>query len=261
MCLWFVYLLVVGLFSWLRLAGREVSWKEAEILLLRHQLGVLQRQQVRKPRLTWADRGLVAALTSVVPRPGRAGLRLVVNPAWGYRRIHGELAGLGVRIAPSTVWEILTRAGIDPAPRRIGPSWPQFLRSQAEAIIAADFFTVDLLNGAQVYCLAVIEHATRRIHILGATADPTAAWVTLQARNLMMDLDECAETIKFFVRDRDAKFVAAFDAVFQCADIRVIKTPVRAPRATVGSFLRQPGRPVRSHSATWRLRTPSGAEG
>lgn len=97
------------------------------------------------------------------------------NPAWGYRRIHGELAALGVRTAPSTVWEILTKAGIEPAPRRPGPTWAQFLRSQAEAIIATDFFTIDLLNGAQVYCLAVIEHATRRIHILGATTNPTAA--------------------------------------------------------------------------------------
>jgi putative transposase len=276
MCLRFVYFLVVGVFSWLRLAGREECWKDAEILLLRHQLGVLQRQQVRKPRLTWADRGLIAALASVIPRSRRAGLRLVVtpdmilrwhrdllrrrwaakcrggrsgrpvtrrdirrlvlrlageNPAWGYRRIHGEIAGLGVRIAPSTVWEILTRAGIDPAPRRTGPTWAQFLRSQAEAIIATDFFTVDLLNGAQVYCLAVIEHATRRIHIVGATANPTAAWVTQQARNLLMDLEEYAETLKFLIRDRDSKFVAGFDAVFHSVGIRVIKTPVQAPRA------------------------------
>src|SRR4051794_41238357 len=80
MCLRFVYLVVVGVFSWLRLAGREETWKEAEILLLRHQLGVLQRQQVRKPRLTWADRGLIAALTSVIPWPRRTGLRLVDTP-------------------------------------------------------------------------------------------------------------------------------------------------------------------------------------
>jgi putative transposase len=153
------------------------------------------------------------------------------NAAWGYRRIHGELAGLGIRIAPSTVWEILTKAGVDPAPRRSGPTWAQFLRSQAEAIIATDFFTVDLLNGAQVYCLAVIEHATRRIHILGATTNPTAAWVAQQARNLLMDLDGRAETIKFLIRDRDSKFVDAFDAVFQSLSIRVIRTPVRAPRA------------------------------
>jgi transposase len=271
MCLRFVYLLVVGAFSGLRLVGRQECWKDAEILLLPHQLGVLQRQQVRKRRLTWADRGLIAALTSVISRPRRAGLRLLVtpdtilrwhrdllrrrwaakcragrsgrpvtrrdirrlvlrlageNPTWGYRTIHGELAGLGVRIAPSTVWEILTKAGIDPAPRRTGPAWAQFLRSQAEVIIATDFFTVDLLNGAQVYCLAVIEHATRRIHILGATANPTEVWVTQQARNLLMDLEEYAETPKFFIRDRDSRFVAAFDAVFHSVGIRVIKTPV-----------------------------------
>jgi transposase InsO family protein len=118
-----------------------------------------------------------------------------------------------------------------PAPRRSGPTWAQFLRSRAEAIIATDFFTVDLLNGAQVYCLAVIEHATRRIHILGATTNPTAAWVTQQARNLLIDLDGRAETVKFLIRDRDSKFVAAFDAVFQSLSIRVIRTPVRAPRA------------------------------
>jgi putative transposase len=115
----------------------------------------------------------------------------------GYRRIHGELAGLGVRIAPSTVWEILTKARIDPAPRRTGRTWSQFLRAQAEAIIATDFFTVDLLGGAQVYCLAVIEHASRRVHVLGVTDHPTAAWATQQARNLLMDLDDHAEKIIF----------------------------------------------------------------
>jgi putative transposase len=146
-------------------------------------------------------------------------------------RIHGELVGLGIRIAPFTVWEILTKAGIEPAPRRTGPTWMQFLRSQAEAIIATDFFTVDLLNGAQVYCMAVIEHATRRVHVLGVTDHPTAAWVTQQARNLLMDLDDHAEKIKFLVRDRDSKFVAAFDVVFQSAGIQIIKSPVRAPRA------------------------------
>ncbi|MCW2917848.1 MAG: putative integrase [Actinomycetia bacterium] len=153
------------------------------------------------------------------------------NPGWGYRRIHGELAGLGLRIAPSTVWEILTKAGVDPTPRRAGPAWAQFLRAQAVAIIATDFFTVDLLNGSQVYCLAVIEQVTRRVHVLGVTGNPTAAWVTQQARNLLMDLDDHAERIKFLIRDRDSKFVAAFDAVFQNAGIRILRDPVRAPRA------------------------------
>ena len=95
------------------------------------------------------------------------------NTEWGYRRIHGELAGLGVKVAPSTVWEILKASGIDPAPRRTGPTWPQFLSSQAEAILACDFFTVDLLDSTQAYVFAVIEHATRRIRILGTTLYPT----------------------------------------------------------------------------------------
>jgi len=110
------------------------------------------------------------------------------NPEWGYRRIHGELAGLGVKVAASTVWEILKAHGIDPAPRRTGTTWPQLLRSQAEAILACDFFTVDLLDGTQAYVLAVIEHATRRIRILGVTLDPTGEWTAQQARNLLMDL-------------------------------------------------------------------------
>jgi transposase len=110
------------------------------------------------------------------------------NPEWGYRRIHGELAGPGIRLAPSTVWETLKKAGIDPAPRRTGPAWSQFLRSQAEAILATDLFTVDLPGGSTAYALAVIEHVTRRIHILGITPRPTGAWVTQQARNLLMDL-------------------------------------------------------------------------
>ena len=98
------------------------------------------------------------------------------NPGWGYRRIHGELAGLGVKIAASTVWEILNKAGIHPAPRRTAPTWPQFLRSQAEAILACDFFTADLLDGTRAYVLAVIEHATRRVRILGVTLHPTGKW-------------------------------------------------------------------------------------
>ena len=100
------------------------------------------------------------------------------NTEWGYRRIHGELAGLGVKVAASTVWQILKASGIDPAPRRTGPAWPQFLRSQADAILACDFFTVDLLDGTQAHVLAVIEHAARRIRILGVTLHPTGEWTT-----------------------------------------------------------------------------------
>ena len=125
-------------------------------------------------------------------------LRLVrENPEWGYRRIHGELAGLGVKVAASTIWEILKKAGIDPAPRRTGPAWSQFLRSQAEAILASDFFTVDLLDGTQAHVLAVIDHAGRRIRILGVTLHPTGAWTAQQARNLLMDLGDQAHRVRF----------------------------------------------------------------
>jgi transposase InsO family protein len=152
------------------------------------------------------------------------------NPGWGYRRIHGELAGLGVKVAASTVWEILKKAGIDPAPRRSGLAWSQFLRSQAEAILACDFFTADLLDGTQAYVLAVIEHATRRIRILGVTLHPTGEWATQQARNLIMDLGEQANQIKFMIRDRGSNYTAAFDAVLADAGIRTVLCSVRAPR-------------------------------
>ena len=160
-----MFLLITRLMAWLRLARREEAWKVTEILLLRHQLAVLQRQQPRRPDLNWADRAFLAALLSVVPKARRHRLRLLVNPdtilrwhreivrrrwagrsmrgktgrpatrrniralvlrlarensGWGYRRIHGELAGLGVQVSASTVWEILKKAGIDPAPRRNG---------------------------------------------------------------------------------------------------------------------------------------------
>jgi putative transposase len=165
----------------------------------------------------------------------RANIRALVlrlareNPEWGYRRIHGELAGLGVRVAASTVWEILKNAGIDPAPRT-GPAWSLFLRSQAGAILACDFFTVDLPGGTQAYVLAVIEHATRRIRILGATLHPTGEWTTQQARNLIMDLGEQTHRVRFMIRDRGSNFTPAFDAVLADAGIRTVLCNVATPR-------------------------------
>jgi putative transposase len=153
------------------------------------------------------------------------------NPTWGYRRIQGELAGLDYQSAPSTVWLILKRAGIDPAPRRSGPTWRQFLTTQAHGILATDFFCVDTLLRHRLYVLFVVEHTTRRIHLLGITANPTGAWVAQQARNLLMDLDDRVATFKFLIRDRDAKFTGLFDAVFASEAIRILRTPVRAPRA------------------------------
>jgi transposase InsO family protein len=128
------------------------------------------------------------------------------------------------------VWEILKKAGIDRAPRRSEPAWSQFLRSQAEAILACDFFTVDLLDGTQAYVLAVIEHATRRIRILGVTLHPTGEWTAQQARNLIMDLGEQTHQVKFMIRDRGSNYTAAFDAVLADAGIRTVLCNVQTPR-------------------------------
>jgi putative transposase len=265
-----IYMTFTRVLDWMVLLARSDDAKEIEILVLRHQLVVLQRGSTR-PRMSWADRALIAALTRLLPTRRRLGLlvtpatilrwhrRLVSrrwttppaphgrpaipaglralairlateNPTWGYRRIHGELAGLGYQIGASTIWKILHRAGIDPSPRRAGPSWTEFLKAQAHAILSCDLFHLDTITLHRLYGFFVIEHATRRVHILGVTAHPTGAWLTQQARNLTMDLDDAGQRFRFLLRDRDAKFTAAFDAVFTAINITVIKSPVRAPR-------------------------------
>jgi putative transposase len=134
------------------------------------------------------------------------------------------LVGLGHAVAASTVWTILKNAGLDPTPRRAGPTWRQFLSAQAHAILAIDFAHVDTVFLRRLYILVVIEHGCRRVHLAGITAHPTGAWVTQQARNLLMELADCAGRFRFLIRDRDSKFTAAFDAVFTGADIRLIRT-------------------------------------
>ncbi|MEV6986112.1 integrase core domain-containing protein [Sphaerisporangium sp. NPDC051017] len=272
------YLALTSLFAIVRLLPMSDTNKDIEILALRHQLVVLQRQ-IDKPRLTRSDRAFLAALLHQLPRLRLRQLHLIVspdtvlrrhrdllrrhhakasrpkrpgrppthrriqtlvlrlareNPNWGYRRIHGEPAMSAIKVAPSTVWEILHRNGIEPAPQRDRQTWSTFLRSQAQAILAADFFETQTLTltGVRLYVYAVIEHATRRVRVLGATAHPTAAWTTQLARNLVMDLHDAGATTKYLVRDRDrdSRYAAAFDAVFEDKGIAIVKTGIRVPR-------------------------------
>jgi putative transposase len=152
------------------------------------------------------------------------------NPAWGHRRIQGELARLGHAIAASTVWEILHAAGIDPAPRRAGPTWREFLAAQAHAIIACDFLVVETVLLRRLHVLVFIEHGTRRLHVAGVTAHPTGAWAAQQARNLAMDLGDRLGTLRFLIHDRDPAFTTAFGGVFKAEGLRIITTLPKTPR-------------------------------
>jgi putative transposase len=174
-------------------------------------------------------------------RPGRpstaAAIRKLVirmameNPAWGHRRVQGELVRLGHPVAASTVWQILHDAGIDPGPRRSGPTWKQFLTAQARGILAVDFVHVDTVLLRRVYALIVIEHGTRHVHLAGITANPDSAWTTQAARNFLMDLGRRTTSIKFLIRDRAGQFTGSFDAVFTAAGVRILASPPQAPRA------------------------------
>ena len=271
MALRLAYLMLARVLSWLALLARPDATKDVEILVLRHEVAVLRRHNphptltwvdraflsalgrllptsLRKLRLVsprtlmrWHARLVARRWTYPRRQPGRPPvpqpIRALVlrmareNPTWGYRRIQGELVGLGHRVAASTVWTILKSAGIDPAPLRSSPTWRQFLTTQAHAILAVDFAHVDTIFLRRLYILVVIEHDRRRVHIAGITTHPTGAWVTQQARKLLMDLGDHVDQFRFLIRDRDSKFTTAFDAVFAGADIAVIRSPVRAPRA------------------------------
>src|SRR5271169_5768218 len=193
--------------------------------ILRWQRDIVRRRWARLSRRGRSGRPPVRRnVRSVVLRLTRE------NESWGYRRVHGELTALGITVAPSTVWQILKDAWIDPAPRRDGPGWAEFLRSQAQGILALDFFTADLLNGTKVYVLAVIEHGSRRVRVLGATEHPAQSWVVQQARNLLMELEDAGTRVKFVLHDRDASLTASFDEVFRAAGARIIRAAVQAPR-------------------------------
>jgi putative transposase len=174
-------------------------------------------------------------------RPGRPSTAPIVkqlilrlareNSTWGHRRIQGELARLGYPIAPSTVWEILHAAGIDPAPQRSGPTCHQFLTAQAHGIIAADFLHLDTVSLKRLYALVFIEHGTRRLHLAGVTTHPTAQWTVQQSRNLAMTRGCRMNSLRFLIRDRDSKYTHSFDAVFEANEVEILLSPPRAPRA------------------------------
>ena len=271
MALSFLYLAFVRLLQLLRYSRSGQGELAIEVVMLRHEVSVLRRQIARpalrpadrailsglsrllapfrrgrffvqpetllrwhrdlgRRRWTYPQRragrpALTAGTVQLVLRLARE------NPTWGYRRIHGELTVAGFRLAPSSVWAILHRHGIDPTPRRSGPTWSEFLRTQAATMLACDFFTVDTVLLRRLYVLFFIELDTRRVYVTGVTAGPVGEWVTQQARNLSFVLAERSRAVEFLIRDRDTKFTVSFDEVFRAEGIEIIKTPVRAPRA------------------------------
>jgi len=285
----FLYVVVRALIGALVRSRRGLHVKDVELLVLRHELEILRRQ-VARPELRMVDRALLAAAACHLPRssrgvllvtprtllrwhqrlvrrkwrqaPGQRGrpslpaevrelvLRLArENPRWGHRRIFGELAKLGFRVSPTSIRRLLTSAKLEPAPRRSGPSWREFLQAQAASIVACDFFTVESLFVRRYYALFFIVHGSRRVWLAGCTANPTGVWVTQQARNLGLEFSD--QGVRFLIRDRDSKYSGPFDEVFRSEGIRIVKTPVRAPKAN--AIAERFVRTVRSECLDWLL--------
>ena len=285
----FLYLAVRALLGALVRSRRGLDVKDIELLVLRHELAILRRQ-VERPKLGIVDRALLAAAAAhlppshrsvllVTPRTvlrwhralvrrkwrqpsGRVGrpplspeirelvLRLArENPRWGHRRICGELRKLGFVVSATSIRRLLSRAGLEPAPPRGGPSWREFLRTQATSISACDFFTVETILLRRFYVLFFIAHESRRVWLAGCTRNPTGEWVTQQARNLGIDLSDMGA--RLLIRDRDSKYAGAFDEVFRSEGIRIVKTPVRAPKAN--AIAERFVRTIRSECLDWLL--------
>ncbi|WP_084434750.1 integrase core domain-containing protein [Kibdelosporangium aridum] len=263
-----VYRLSVQMLSWLALLARSSATKDAEILALRHELAVLRRNNPR-PRLSWPDRAVLAALARMLPKalrvhrivtpakllywhrkliaarwrqqkpPGRPPisdelatfiLRLAKeNRTWGVVRIQGELRRLGHRVAASTIRKTLRANGIPPSTRH-DDTWRTFLRAQASSLLAIDFFHVDTVTLKRLYVAFVIEIETRRVHLLSITDHPTADWAAQLARELASGLEEASHRFTYLIRDRDAKFGTAFDAAFASIGIEIVLTAPQAPR-------------------------------
>jgi putative transposase len=285
----FLYLAVRALLGALLRSRRGLDLKDVELLVLRHELAILRRQVARPKlgvadrvllaaaavHLPRPQRALLLVTPRTLLRWHRALMRrkwrqpasrvgrpplspevreLVLrlareNPRWGHRRICGELAKLGFRASPTSIRRLLGRARLEPAPRRAGPSWREFLRSQAAGIIACDFFTVETVLLRRLYVLFFIEHASRRVWLASCTRNPTGEWVTQHARNLGLDFSESG--IRFLIRDRDSKYSGPFDGVFRSEGIRIVKTPVRAPQAN--AIAERFVRTIRSECLDWLL--------
>jgi putative transposase len=290
------YLTLCRSMQLLAMLARGDAAKDLEILVLRHQLAVLRRQAPRPklepadralfaaisrvlPRSCWScffvkpdtllrwHRRLVAGAWTYPHRgTGRPPLdqelqQLIIrlareNPRWGYQRIKGELLRLGMRVSATAIRTTLRRHGLDPAPRPTATTWRAFLRQQAAGILACDFFTVDTVGLRRLYVLFFIEPATRRAHLAGVTSNPDGAWVTQQARNLLLVLGERDRQVRFLVRDRDAKFCRGFDDVFRAEGAEVLVTPVQAPNAN--AYAERWIRTVRAECLDWLLIIGSG---
>ena len=223
--------------------GRWSSFLVSPQTLLRWHRELVRRKWTYRRTSVGGRPPIDSEVRELILRMGRE------NPRWGCLRIRGELAKLGVRISATTIRTLLRANGLGPAPRRAVPTWGEFLSSQAQGVLALDFFTVETAWLRTVYVLFAIHLGSRRVHLLGVTRNPDSAWVTQQARNLAVG--ERLKGIRFVIRDRDSKFSGPFDEVFRSAGVSIVKTPIRAPRAN--AFAERWVRTVRTECLDWML--------